>query len=110
MLLPWYFKFQSFGVLAIQLARAWGVKVFTTTGSEEDSQMMRTMSLDVERILDGHQFMRNSIKDETGGLGVDCIVDHGGNFLGLKLCFPFSIESSAKVNLIVTKDFKRGGA
>ena len=40
--------------------------------------MMRTMSLDVERILDGHQFMRNSIKDETGGLGVDCIVDNGG--------------------------------
>jgi len=39
---------------------------------------MRTMSLDVERILDGHQFMRNSIKDETGGMGVDCIIDNGG--------------------------------
>ncbi|XP_076810326.1 quinone oxidoreductase-like protein 1 [Clavelina lepadiformis] len=67
----------SFGVLAIQLAREWGVKVFSTAENEEDAQTMRTMSLDVERILDGHQFVRNSMKDETGGIGVDCIIDSG---------------------------------
>ena len=65
-------------MLAIQLARSWGIKVFTTAENEEDAQMMRSMSLDVERILDGHQFMRNSIKDETANLGIDCIIDNGG--------------------------------
>jgi len=69
---------QSFGVITIQLARKWGAKVFTTACNEEEAQMLRTMSLDVERTLSGHQFMRNSILDETGGLGVDCVVDNGG--------------------------------
>lgn len=69
---------QPFGVLAVQLAISWGVKVFTTTRDEEEAQLLRTMSLDVERTLEGHQFMKNSIMDESGGLGIDCIVDNGG--------------------------------
>nr|XP_009857748.1 quinone oxidoreductase-like protein 1 [Ciona intestinalis] len=67
----------SFGVLATQLASNWGVKVFLTTSDEETGQMLRTMSLDVERTLIGHQFVMNSVMDETGGLGVSCIVDNG---------------------------------
>nr|CAB3233952.1 quinone oxidoreductase-like protein 1 [Phallusia mammillata] len=73
-----------FGVLAVQLATGWGVKVFATTSNGEEAQLFRTMSLDVERTLEGHQFMKNSIMDESGGLGIDCIVDNGvfPNFTG----------------------------
>ena len=67
----------AFGVICAQLARSWGIKVFTTTANEDDAQTLRSMSLDVERILTGHQYLRNMIKDETGGLGIDCIVDDG---------------------------------
>lgn len=67
----------SFGVICAQLARSWGIKVFTTAANEDDAQMLRSMSLEVERTLTGHQYLRNMIKDETGGLGIDCIVDDG---------------------------------
>ena len=67
----------AFGVICAQLAKSWGIKVFTTAANEDDAQTLRSMSLEVERTLTGHQYLRNMIKDETGGLGIDCIVDDG---------------------------------
>lgn len=67
----------STGVLMAQIAKHWGAKVLVTASSEEEAQILRMMSNNGPQVFGGHQLLHNFVMDETGGLGVDCIVDNG---------------------------------
>lgn len=68
------------GVMAIQLAHIWGVKVLATASSEEEVIYLQSVSPSIANVID----LRNTKKslvdtcmDETGGLGIDCVIDNG---------------------------------
>lgn len=69
------------GTTAIQLARAAGARVFTTAGSDE--KCMRCLELGAERAINYRKedFVK-VIRTETGGDGVDLILDMvGGSYI-----------------------------
>jgi len=70
----------SSGVMAIQLAHIWGAKVLATASSEEEVIYLQSLEPSIANVID----LRNTKKslvdicmDETGGLGVDCVIDNG---------------------------------
>lgn len=70
----------AFGVMAIQLAHIWGAKVFATASSEEEVIYLQSLQPSIASVID----LRNPKKslvdtcmDETGGLGMDCVIDNG---------------------------------
>ena len=69
------------GVTAIQLAKAFGARVFTTVGSAE--KCAACVSLGADRAIDYKQEdFADVIKAETGGKGVDVILDMvGGDYI-----------------------------
>lgn len=67
----------SAGVVMAQIAKHWGAKVLVTAANEEEAQILRMISNDSPQVFGGHQLLHNFVMDETGGLGVDCIVDNG---------------------------------
>lgn len=67
----------STGVAMSQMAKHWGAKVLVTAPSEEEAQILRMMSNNSPQVFGGHQLLHNFVMDETGGLGVDCIIDNG---------------------------------
>ncbi|XP_065151485.1 quinone oxidoreductase-like protein 1 [Paramisgurnus dabryanus] len=69
-----------FGVLAIQLAHYHGVKVIATALSPEDQKFLEEFRPSVARVIrawDPKDDFVDSCLEETGGLGVDIIVDSG---------------------------------
>ncbi|XP_052459996.1 quinone oxidoreductase-like protein 1 [Carassius gibelio] len=69
-----------FGVLAIQLAQYHGVKVLATASSPEDQKLLEELRPSVARVIrvwDSKQDLVDSCLEETGGLGVDIIIDSG---------------------------------
>ena len=69
------------GVTAIQLAKAFGAKVFTTAGSDEKCAAARALGADVAINYRTEDFAQ-VIKSETGGKGVDVILDMvGGDYI-----------------------------
>lgn len=69
-----------FGVLAIQLAHYHGVKVLATALSPEDQKFLQELRPNVARVIrlwDAKEDLVDSCLEETGGLGVDIIVDSG---------------------------------
>ncbi|XP_057188316.1 quinone oxidoreductase-like protein 1 isoform X1 [Triplophysa rosa] len=76
-----------FGVLAIQLAHFHGVKVLATALSPEDQKMLEELrpSVGVQesllarviKVWDSKEGLVDSCLEETGGLGVDIIIDSG---------------------------------
>lgn len=69
------------GTTAIQLAREFGARVFTTVGNEEKAKVCR--DLGAERAINyrGEDFVA-VVKDLTGGNGVELIVDMvGGSYM-----------------------------
>uniref|UniRef100_A0A672Q430 Quinone oxidoreductase-like protein 1 n=1 Tax=Sinocyclocheilus grahami TaxID=75366 RepID=A0A672Q430_SINGR len=69
-----------FGVLAIQLAHYHGVKVLATASSPEDQTFLEELRPSVARVIrvwDSKQDLVDSCLEETGGLGVDIIIDSG---------------------------------
>jgi len=73
------------GTFAIQLARALGVRVFTTAGTPE--KCARAVALGAEVAIDYRQsdFVA-AVRDHTGGRGVDVILDMvGGDYLARNL-------------------------
>uniref|UniRef100_A0A673II52 Quinone oxidoreductase-like protein 1 n=1 Tax=Sinocyclocheilus rhinocerous TaxID=307959 RepID=A0A673II52_9TELE len=69
-----------FGVLAIQLAHYHGVKVLATASSPEDQKFLEELRPSVARVIrvwDSKQDLVDSCLEETGGLGVDIIIDSG---------------------------------
>ncbi|XP_054753499.2 quinone oxidoreductase-like protein 1 [Lytechinus pictus] len=78
------------GYIGIQLAQGWGAKVITTAASEEERSFLENMKPELARVIDASGSKRfailNECLEDTGGLGVDCILDNGGKhytFLGL---------------------------
>ncbi|XP_061090559.1 quinone oxidoreductase-like protein 1 isoform X2 [Conger conger] len=69
-----------FGVLAIQLAHYHGVKVLACAHSQEDQLFLEQLRPHVARVIsqsDGKVDLVESCLEETGGLGVDIVVDSG---------------------------------
>jgi putative PIG3 family NAD(P)H quinone oxidoreductase len=73
------------GTFAIQLARALGVRVFTTAGTPE--KCARAVALGAEVAVDYRQAdFVSAVRDHTGGRGVDVILDVvGGEYLARNL-------------------------
>ena len=90
------------GTAAIQLAKAFGAKVFTTAGNAEKCQACRTLGAD--RAIDyKNEDFAEVILAETGGRGVDVILDMvGGDYL------PRNIRSLAADGRHVSIAFLRG--
>lgn len=65
------------GVTAIQLAKAFGAKVITTTGSEEKCEAARKLGADRAVNYRSEDFL-DAVRAETGGRGVDVILDMVG--------------------------------
>ncbi|KZV51980.1 hypothetical protein F511_08590 [Dorcoceras hygrometricum] len=69
------------GTFAIQLAKHLGVKVFITAGSEEKLTACKNLGADVCINYKTEDFVAR-VKEETGGKGVDVILDNiGGSYL-----------------------------
>ncbi|XP_048350343.1 quinone oxidoreductase-like protein 1 [Sphaerodactylus townsendi] len=69
-----------FGTIAIQLTQHRGAKVISTVYSLEDKQYLERLSPPLARIIDesnGKYDLTESCLEETGGLGVDIILDAG---------------------------------
>ncbi|XP_006153956.1 quinone oxidoreductase-like protein 1 isoform X5 [Tupaia chinensis] len=70
----------AFGTIAIQLAHHRGAKVISTAHSLEDKQCLERLRPPVARIIDvsnGKVHVAESCLEETGGLGVDIVLDAG---------------------------------
>ncbi|XP_059020634.1 quinone oxidoreductase-like protein 1 isoform X9 [Mustela lutreola] len=71
----------ALGMIAIQLAHHRGAKVISTAGSLEDKQCLERLRPSLARVIDvsnGKAHVAESCLEETGGLGVDIILDAGG--------------------------------
>ncbi|XP_076159737.1 quinone oxidoreductase-like protein 1 [Alosa pseudoharengus] len=69
-----------FGVLAIQLAHYHGVKVLATAHSPDDLKFLEQLRPSVARVIgvwDAKVDLVESCLEETGGLGVDIVIDAG---------------------------------
>ncbi|XP_077351625.1 quinone oxidoreductase-like protein 1 isoform X2 [Festucalex cinctus] len=70
----------SFGLMCIQLASYHGVKVLTTSHSEEQHVFLEQLRPRVVRVIPVYKNpseLLPAIMEETGGLGVDIVVDQG---------------------------------
>ncbi|XP_024281940.1 quinone oxidoreductase-like protein 1 isoform X3 [Oncorhynchus tshawytscha] len=70
-----------FGVLSIQLAHYHGVKVLASALSSEDQKFLEQLRPSVARVIgvwDAKVDLVDSCLEETGGLGVDIVMDSGG--------------------------------
>jgi putative PIG3 family NAD(P)H quinone oxidoreductase len=65
------------GTMAIQLAKAVGARIFTTAGTEEKLSRCRELGADVAVNYRDEDFVAR-IAQETGGKGVDVILDNMG--------------------------------
>lgn len=69
------------GVTAIQLAKAFGAKVITTTGSDAKCEAAHALGADRAVNYRTQDFLE-AVKDATGGRGVDVILDMvGGSYI-----------------------------
>nr|XP_048278348.1 quinone oxidoreductase-like protein 1 isoform X3 [Myodes glareolus] len=76
----------AFGTIAIQLAHHRGAKVISTACSVEDKQHLERIRPAIARVIDvsnGKGHVAESCLEETGGLGVDIVIDAGVYFLHL---------------------------
>ncbi|RMB92407.1 hypothetical protein DUI87_31177 [Hirundo rustica rustica] len=75
-----WFSIIPFGTIAIQLARHRGAKVISTAHSLEDKQYLERLRPAGARVIDvshGKIDVAESCLEETGGLGVDIVLDAG---------------------------------
>ncbi|XP_068668136.1 uncharacterized protein [Aristolochia californica] len=97
------------GTFAIQIARHLGVRVFVTAGSEEKLAFCKDLGADICINYNTEDFVAR-VKEETGGKGVDVILDNiGGPYFqrnldslivgGRLFIIGFQGGSTAEVNL-----------
>ncbi|NWT06368.1 QORL1 protein, partial [Mionectes macconnelli] len=89
-----------FGTIAVQLAQHRGAKVISTAHSLEDKQFLERLRPPVARVMDvshGKADVAESCLEETGGLGVDIVLD-----AGVKL-YSAEDESTPKSQLLPHK-------
>lgn len=70
----------SFGNVAIQLASQWGAKVISTASSNEERGILENLDAPIAQIIDLDQrsnILVSSVLEETGGVGVDVVIDNG---------------------------------
>ncbi|KAI7758038.1 hypothetical protein M8C21_007402 [Ambrosia artemisiifolia] len=103
------------GTFAIQMAKYLGVKVFVTAGSDEKLKVCKDLGADVGINYKTEDFVAR-IKEETGGKGVDVILDNvGGPYfqknlesLGLDgrlfiIGFMGGVKTEANISLLLAK-------
>ena len=90
------------GTTAIQLAREFGARVFTTAGSEEKCQRCQELGADVAINYRDEDFV-NRIAEETDGRGVDLVLDMvGGDYI------PRNLKALAEDGRLVQIAFLQG--
>ncbi|XP_040035331.2 quinone oxidoreductase-like protein 1 isoform X2 [Gasterosteus aculeatus] len=70
----------SFGLMCIQLACYHGVKVFTTSHSPQKHAFLEQLRPSVAKVIpvfNGPSDLLPAVVEETGGLGVDIVIDSG---------------------------------
>lgn len=70
----------AFGTLAIQLAQNWGAKVLATSSSDEEKEYLENIEPKLAQVIElngKNNMLLSSVMEETGGLGVDCVIDAG---------------------------------
>ncbi|KAL5009818.1 hypothetical protein ScPMuIL_012123 [Solemya velum] len=70
----------AFGSIAIQLARMWGAKIITTVSSKEEKNYLESLPFSVAQIIEvsvKNNILVSSVMEETGGVGVDVVLDNG---------------------------------
>lgn len=70
----------SFGSVAVQLARQWGAKVIASVTSHAEKLYLESLNPPVGQIIELNQrsnILVSSVMEETGGLGVDVVIDNG---------------------------------
>ncbi|XP_072178662.1 quinone oxidoreductase-like protein 1 [Diadema setosum] len=69
------------GFIGVQLAQEWGSKVITTASSETARMVLESVKPEIAHVVDRSERKRfailNECLEDTGGLGVDCIIDDG---------------------------------
>ena len=65
------------GTVAIQLAKAWGAKVIATASTQDKLDLCRSLGADVTIKYTETDF-EEAVKDETGGAGVELVLDAVG--------------------------------
>ncbi|MEM8754744.1 MAG: NAD(P)H-quinone oxidoreductase [Pseudomonadota bacterium] len=90
------------GTTAIQLARAFGARVFTTVGSEAMAEVCRELGAEIAVNYREDDFVE-VLKSATGGRGVDLILDMvGGDYI------PRNVKLAAESGRIVQIAFLNG--
>jgi putative PIG3 family NAD(P)H quinone oxidoreductase len=90
------------GTTAIQLARAWGARVFATAGSAEKCRACETLGADRAINYHDEDFVA-AVRDATGGRGVDVVLD----MVGAEY-FPRNLEALAMEGRLVEIATQRG--
>eukprot|EP00002_Diphylleia_rotans_P039624 TRINITY_DN9227_c0_g1_i1.p1 TRINITY_DN9227_c0_g1~~TRINITY_DN9227_c0_g1_i1.p1 ORF type:complete len:326 (+),score=74.89 TRINITY_DN9227_c0_g1_i1:49-1026(+) len=66
----------ALGHIAVQLAALWNARVFTTANSPEEINFLQGLSCKIVRVIDtSTESIVDTLVEETGGLGLDCIVE-----------------------------------
>ncbi|KAL7605649.1 hypothetical protein Lser_V15G16546 [Lactuca serriola] len=110
------------GTFAIQMAKYLGIKVFVTAGSEEKLKACKELGADVCINYKTEDFVAR-VKEETGGKGVDVILDNiGGAYfqknlesLGMDgrlfiIGFMGGVKAEANISFILAKRLTVQGA
>ena len=69
-----------FGYIAIQLATQWGAKVISTASSQDEHMFLEKINPPLAQIIDigtRSNILVSSVMEETGGIGVDVVIDNG---------------------------------
>ncbi|KAK3097459.1 hypothetical protein FSP39_009811 [Pinctada imbricata] len=70
----------SFGSIVIQLASQWGAKIIATASSQEERSYLENIQPPIAQVIDIGQrsnILVSSVMEETGGVGVDVVIDSG---------------------------------
>nr|GEY98940.1 quinone oxidoreductase PIG3 [Tanacetum cinerariifolium] len=110
------------GTFAIQMAKYLGIKVFVTAGSEEKLNACKELGADVGINYKTEDFVAR-VKEETGGKGVDVILDNiGGSYFQKNLeslaidgrlfiiGFMGGVKTEANISLLLAKRLTVQGA
>jgi len=68
------------GNLMVQVAQAWGAKVLSTYRTQGEKQLLENLKPPVAQVIDlssRTNILASSVMEETGGVGVDCVIDNG---------------------------------
>jgi NADPH:quinone reductase len=110
------------GTTAIQLAKAFGARVFATAGSEVKCAAMRGLGADLTINYKETDFVE-AVKEETGGKGVNLILDMvGGDYINrnyqaasvdgriVQIAFLNGRKAEADFSLLMTKRLTHTGS